>query len=159
MWVCKQGALRRDSVLGLMLCCQCLGIFKDVIFEPVRSERTMEPACEQSRCSRCSCTHVRAGVHKYMAAGSTKRLAWLPGEHVHTWGCPENLEQCRQPCLGHGPRLLDGGCRGSSRCSGGASRGDCGGGEGFRGRHGDPWWEAGFLVSPRSLSLWHLHKY
>ena len=78
-------------MLGLMLCCQCLEIFNDVIFEPVRSERTMEHACEQSRCSRCSCTHVRAGVHKYMAVGSTS--GWpghlvsmcTPGAVQRTW--------------------------------------------------------------------------
>ena len=91
--MCKQGVLRRDSVLGLMLCCQCLEIFNDVLFEPVRSERTMKCVCEQSRRSGCSCTHVRAGVHKYMAAGSTS--GWpghlvsmcTPGAVQRTWSC------------------------------------------------------------------------
>lgn len=93
MRVCKQGVLRRDSVLGLMLCCQCLEIFNDVLFEPVRSERTMKCACEQSHRSGCSCTHVRAGVHKYMAAGSTSswpgHLASMctPGAVQRTWSC------------------------------------------------------------------------
>lgn len=123
-----------------MLCCQGLEIFNDVTFEPVRSERTVEQAREQSRGvhSRCPCTRVRAGVHKHMAVGSSQQLAWPPGEHVHTQDCPEDLEQRGQPCLGPAPRLVDGGGSGRSRCSGGVSRGNSGRGEGFRDHHGGP---------------------
>ena len=120
-----------------MLCCLGLEIFNDAMFEPVRSERTMEHARGQSSCSRCPCARVRAGAHKHMAAGSTQQLAWPPGEHVHTRDCPEDLEQRGQPCLGPAPRLVDGGGSSSSRCSGGVSRGNSGRGEGFRGHHGD----------------------
>ena len=77
--------------------------------------------------------HTREGWSSQVyGSGQHQRLAWPPGEHVHAWGCPENLEPCGQPCLGPGPRLLNRGSS-SSRCSGGASRGDCGRGEGTHG--------------------------